>query len=179
MTGLKILQGLILLSSVIYAGGNLNYIENYERQEQTTYEKVLTTTDTNIIEEVEIVEEAYVVEDNEKEGYIEPIIEEYNGEITTIDTEKGVDIYMSNAINPYGFSQDNISSNSETPSTIEESSTNRSISPIIASSNQNRFYAGIGISANHYTNLYTLKVGITLQVSLFLIYKMKLKIRLA
>ena len=147
MKDLKLLQGLLLLGSVLYAGGNLNYIESYEElnSQNIEYETVLITN-----EPVEIIEEAYVEDNSNLESYNEPIIQEYQGEISSQDTTI-IDTSISNAINPYGLSQHSIKHDNEKSNEIVENSRNTITAVPLTTPNQNRFYAGLGISAVHYT----------------------------
>jgi len=155
MKDFKLLQGLILLSSFICAGGELNYIENYEESNgEIVYENVLANSEENYYDTpVEIVEEAYI-ETETQEEYNEPIIEEYQGEISSKDGDI-IDASISNGINVYGLSSHKIGSNqSEELSTTNNDNTNSSLNnntPPTPTLDQNKFYAGLGISAVHYT----------------------------
>jgi len=84
---------------------------------------------------VEIVAEAYVEEDDEALGYQKPLINKYNGEIALNNSANNQIVQNSiiNGIQTYGASQTSASS--------------------ISTNNKNhkKFYAGLGITAVHYT----------------------------
>ena len=158
MQMVKIFGAVLVMSGLVYAGGDFQLITDYEsNNEDLLVEKAYANS--YIDEPVEILDEAYVEEPystvvykEDEEGYSEPTVEGY---VEPVIIEEPMVVTSSsnlgNAVNVYNASKSvngekGFTKNSTTHTNIDRASSSISV----GLGRKNGFYAGLGISALNY-----------------------------
>ena len=156
MKMVKIFGEVLLMSGLVYAGGDFQLITDYEsNNEALLVEKAYVNSYIDEPVEVYVEQQPYaavVYEENEDEGYTEPIVEGY---VDPVIIEEPMAVTSSsnlgNAVNVYNASkrvkgEKGFSKNSTTHTNIDRASS----SIAVGLGSKNGFYAGLGISALNY-----------------------------
>jgi len=157
MQMVKIFGQVLVMSGLVYAGGDFQLITDYEsNNEALLVEKAYASS--YIDEPVEVLDEVYIEEPyiavgyEEDEAYIEPTVEGY---VEPVVVEEPMSVTSSsnlgNAVNVYNASksvngEEGFTKNSTTHTNIDRASSSISV----GLGSKNGFYAGLGISALTY-----------------------------